>query len=107
MIRQTSPWYVDRIALLMSDVLATANAFAMDVLFGEGGVAQFQALSHDREIADKAREIDITPGVAVDCSTTASATDSVWTSQALSRRTRQGSSSSPAHTGRSGRTGRP
>ncbi|MBT1620000.1 HigA family addiction module antidote protein [Curtobacterium flaccumfaciens pv. poinsettiae] len=43
----------------------TANAFAMDLLFGEGGVAQFRGLSYDREIADKAREIGIAPGVAV------------------------------------------
>lgn len=42
-----------------------ANAFAMDILFGEAGVSQFQGLSYDREIADKAREVGIAPGVAV------------------------------------------
>lgn len=42
-----------------------ANAFAMEVLFGEAGVSQFRGLSYDREIADKAREIGISPGVAV------------------------------------------
>lgn len=42
-----------------------ANAFAMEILFGEAGVSQFSGLSYDREIADKAREIGIAPGVAV------------------------------------------
>lgn len=42
-----------------------ANAFAMDLLFGELGISQFNGLSYDREIADKAREIGIAPGVAV------------------------------------------
>lgn len=42
-----------------------ANAFAMEILFGEAGVSQFRGLSYDREIADKAREIGIAPGVAV------------------------------------------
>lgn len=43
----------------------SANAFAMDLLFGEAGVEQFRGLTYDREIADKAREIGIAPGVAV------------------------------------------
>lgn len=42
-----------------------ANEFAMDVLFGAEGISQFSGLSHDREIADKARKIGIAPGVAV------------------------------------------
>lgn len=42
-----------------------ANKFAMDVLFGEGGTAQFSGLTSDREIAQKAQEIGIAPGVAV------------------------------------------
>lgn len=42
-----------------------ANAFAMEILFGEAGVTQFRGLTHDVEIADKAREIGIAPGVAV------------------------------------------
>ena len=42
-----------------------ANAFAMETLFGEAGVSQFRGLSHDREIADKARQIGVAPGVAV------------------------------------------
>jgi addiction module HigA family antidote len=42
-----------------------ANAFAMEILFGEAGVSQFRGLSYDWEIADKARELGIAPGVAV------------------------------------------
>ncbi|MBX7442922.1 MULTISPECIES: HigA family addiction module antitoxin [unclassified Arthrobacter] len=42
-----------------------ANAFAMDLLFGEAGVSQFRGLFYDGEIAEKAREIGIAPGVAV------------------------------------------
>lgn len=42
-----------------------ANAFAMNLLFGEGGVSQFSGLTYDRDIAAKAREIGIAPGVAV------------------------------------------
>ena len=42
-----------------------ANAFAMETLFGEAGVSQFEGLSYDRQIADKAREIGVAPGVAV------------------------------------------
>ena len=42
-----------------------ANAFAMDLLFGEAGLAQFSGLTYDREIAAKAREVGIAPGVAV------------------------------------------
>lgn len=43
----------------------SANAFAMDLLFGAAGVSQFRGLTYDRDIADKAREIGIAPGVAV------------------------------------------
>jgi Zn-dependent peptidase ImmA (M78 family) len=42
-----------------------ANKFAMDVLFGESGMAPFDGLTRDREIADVARRIGIAPGVAV------------------------------------------
>ncbi len=42
-----------------------ANAFAMEVLFGAAGVSQFRGLLYDRDIADKARQIGIAPGVAV------------------------------------------
>ncbi|WP_068401961.1 HigA family addiction module antitoxin [Kribbia dieselivorans] len=42
-----------------------ANAFALDLLFGEGGISQFKGLTYNREIANKAREIGIAPGVAV------------------------------------------
>lgn len=42
-----------------------ANAFAMNILFGEAGVTQFRGLRYDHEIAAKAREIGIAPGVAV------------------------------------------
>lgn len=42
-----------------------ANKFARDLLFGEAGVSQFHGLKFDREIAAKAREIGIAPGVAV------------------------------------------
>lgn len=42
-----------------------ANAFAMDLLFGDAGVSQFRGLTYDREIAEKAVEIGIAPGVAV------------------------------------------
>lgn len=37
----------------------------MDVLFGDAGVSQFRGLSRDREIAEKAAEIGVAPGVAV------------------------------------------
>ena len=43
----------------------SANKFAMDVLFGEAGTAQFSSLTSDREIAQKAEQIGIAPGVAV------------------------------------------
>lgn len=42
-----------------------ANSFAMDVLFGESGIAPFAGLTQDREIADAARQIGIAAGVAV------------------------------------------
>lgn len=42
-----------------------ANKFALDTLFGDAGVSQFRGLSYDREIAAKAREVGIAPGVAV------------------------------------------
>jgi addiction module HigA family antidote len=42
-----------------------ANSFAMDLLFGPPGVSQFRGLTNDREIADKAQEVGIAPGVAV------------------------------------------
>lgn len=48
-----------------SDAEKGANAFAMELLFGEAGVSPFQGLTYDREIADKARAIGIAPGVAV------------------------------------------
>jgi HTH-type transcriptional regulator/antitoxin HigA len=43
----------------------SANAFAMDVLFGELGIKPFEGLTRDREIAAAAREVGISPGVAV------------------------------------------
>lgn len=42
-----------------------ANAFAMEVLFGEDGIAPFEGLARDGEIADAARKLGISPGVAV------------------------------------------
>lgn len=42
-----------------------ANKFALDMLFGVEGVTQFRGLTYDRDIAAKAREIGISPGVAV------------------------------------------
>lgn len=42
-----------------------ANAFAMEILFGEPGIKPFEGLTLDREIADTARQIGIAPGVAV------------------------------------------
>lgn len=42
-----------------------ANAFAMQVLFGEAGIAPFEGLKRDSHIAKAAREIGIAPGVAV------------------------------------------
>jgi len=42
-----------------------ANAFAMNLLFGEAGVSQFRGLTYDRDIAAKAREVGIAPGLAV------------------------------------------
>ena len=43
----------------------SANKFALDTLLGDAGVSQFRGLSYDREIAAKAREVGIAPGVAV------------------------------------------
>lgn len=42
-----------------------ANKFAMDLLFGEAGMAPFSGLTGDREIAEAAQFIGIAPGVAV------------------------------------------
>lgn len=42
-----------------------ANTFAMDVLFGEGGISQFEGLTFDRDIREKARQVGVSPGVAV------------------------------------------
>jgi len=42
-----------------------ANKFALDKLFGEAGMAPFEGLSKDHEIAKAARSIGIAPGVAV------------------------------------------
>ena len=42
-----------------------ANAFAMEILFGESGIKPFEGLTRDREIADTARRHGIAPGVAV------------------------------------------
>ena len=43
----------------------SANAFAMDVLFGESGIDPFDGLTRERDIADVARRLGIAPGVAV------------------------------------------
>lgn len=42
-----------------------ANKFALDILFGDSGIEQFRGLTYDREIAAKAREVGVAPGVAV------------------------------------------
>jgi HTH-type transcriptional regulator/antitoxin HigA len=42
-----------------------ANAFAMEILFGESGIKPFEGLTLDREIADTARQVGVAPGVAV------------------------------------------
>lgn len=42
-----------------------ANAFALDLLFGREGLTPFRGLSQDREIAHRAREVGVAPGVAV------------------------------------------
>lgn len=42
-----------------------ANAFAMEVLFGDGGIEPFRDLTRNWEIRDAARRIGIAPGVAV------------------------------------------
>ena len=42
-----------------------ANQFAMDILFGSDGIAPFRGLTRDRDIADVARRIGVSPGVAV------------------------------------------
>jgi len=42
-----------------------ANAFAMDLLFGEAGIAPFDGLTWDRDIARVAADVGIAPGVAV------------------------------------------
>lgn len=43
----------------------SANSFAMNLLFGDAGVSQFTGLSSNHEISEKARQIGISPGVAV------------------------------------------
>lgn len=42
-----------------------ANAFAADTLFGPEGLAPFNGLTHDRDIRAAAREVGVSPGVAV------------------------------------------
>ncbi|SLB51714.1 HigA family addiction module antidote protein [Mycobacteroides abscessus subsp. bolletii] len=42
-----------------------ANAFAMDVLFGDSGIDPFHGLTRDHEIASAAKQLGISPGVAV------------------------------------------
>lgn len=42
-----------------------ANKFALEVLFGEAGMAPFKALRFDSEIKQAARELGVSPGVAV------------------------------------------
>lgn len=42
-----------------------ANKFAMNVLFGDGGLDPFKGLTSNRDIARTAREIGVSPGVAV------------------------------------------
>jgi len=42
-----------------------ANTFALEVLFGEAGIQPFVGLERDAEIAQMAREVGISPGVAV------------------------------------------
>jgi HTH-type transcriptional regulator / antitoxin HigA len=42
-----------------------ANGFAMDVLFGESGIEPFAGLLQDKQIAAAARQLGISPGVAV------------------------------------------
>ncbi len=48
-----------------TDAEKRANAFAMEVLFGEAGITPFDGLTWDREIADMAKRLGIAPGVAV------------------------------------------
>jgi addiction module HigA family antidote len=43
----------------------SANTFAMDVLFGDAGIQPFAGLTQDAEIAEVARQVGISPGVAV------------------------------------------
>lgn len=42
-----------------------ANKFAMDLLFGDTGIAPFEGLTTDREIRQAAKNVGIAPGVAV------------------------------------------
>ena len=42
-----------------------ANAFAMEILFGDSGIKPFEGLTLNREIADTARQVGVAPGVAV------------------------------------------
>jgi HTH-type transcriptional regulator/antitoxin HigA len=48
-----------------SDAEKNANKFAMEVLFGESGMEPFAGLSTDRAIVEAARQVGISPGVAV------------------------------------------
>jgi HTH-type transcriptional regulator/antitoxin HigA len=48
-----------------SDAEKNANKFAMDVLFGPDGIKPFEGLSSEREIVAVARDVGISPGVAV------------------------------------------
>ncbi|KIA73363.1 HigA family addiction module antidote protein [Arthrobacter sp. MWB30] len=48
-----------------SEAEKAANSFAMDVLFGDSGIDEFRGLSRNHEIARKAAELGISPGVAV------------------------------------------
>ncbi|MBF4807118.1 MAG: helix-turn-helix domain-containing protein [Lancefieldella rimae] len=42
-----------------------ANAFAKGVLFGKGGLGNFHGMKWDTEVAQKAKEIGVCPGLAV------------------------------------------
>ncbi|WP_457062959.1 ImmA/IrrE family metallo-endopeptidase [Mycobacteroides abscessus] len=67
-----------------------ANQFAFETLFGEDGIEPFRGLTHNVDIVRTARQVGISPGVAVHqmhanvCSTTDSGTTSAWTSKAAS-----------------------
>ena len=48
-----------------SEAEKSANKFAMDVLFGETGIKPFEGLTRDRDIETVARQLGVSPGVAV------------------------------------------